>query len=329
MADWAISETRERGVSMTTSTLREVEHEIDIAAPADTVYGLIADVGSWPRIFEPTIHVDILESFGDEERIRIWATANDTAKNWTSRRVFDRAARTITFYQEVSAPPVASMSGIWLIEPLTESSSRVRLQHNYCAVADDPDGLDWIDRAVNTNSLRELDGLRRNVESVHTAADYTFTFEDSLQISGAAADAYGFIDEAQLWPERLPHVARVDFAQPSPGLQMLEMDTRTADGSVHTTKSYRVTFPHRTIFYKQVTLPALMSLHTGRWSFVENADGVLATSEHTVTINAENIASILGADKSVDDAKAFVHRALSGNSMATLQHAKAFAEGRG
>ncbi|RSS54732.1 cyclase, partial [Streptomyces sp. WAC07061] len=108
----------------------------------------------------------------------------------------------------------------------------------------------------------------------------------------------------------------------------LEMDTRAKDGSVHTTKSYRVTFPHHKIAYKQTTLPALMTLHTGYWTFVENAEGVAASSQHTVTINSANIARILGEQATVEDAKEYVHTALSTNSLATLNHAKNHAEQR-
>ncbi|KIA66744.1 aromatase/cyclase [Nocardia vulneris] len=313
---------------MTTSTMREVEHEIEIAAPADTVYALIADVGSWPRIFGPTIYVEQLEQTEGAERIRIWATANGTAKNWTSRRTLDPAARKITFQQEISAPPVAFMSGAWLIEARSDHTALVRLQHSYRAVDDDPDGLAWIDQAVDRNSRSELEGLRTELEFAYAAADSTFSFEDSVQIAGSAVQAYEFIDQAQLWTERLPHVAAARLEEPSPGLQTLEMDTKTRDGSVHTTKSYRVTYPHHSIVYKQVTLPALMSLHTGRWTFAENTDGVLATSQHTVTIATDRIADILGADKTLEDAKDFVRNALSTNSMTTLQHAKSFAERR-
>lgn len=94
---------------MSESASREVEHEITIKAPANTVYGLIEDVTNWPHVFPPTIHVERLESEGRSERIRIWATARGEAKTWTSRRELDPEALRITFRQEQSAPPVASM----------------------------------------------------------------------------------------------------------------------------------------------------------------------------------------------------------------------------
>lgn len=309
-------------------TTRQVEHEITVDAPAPAVYRLIAEVENWPRIFPPTIYVDHLERGESEERIRIWATANGEAKNWTSRRTLDPDALRITFRQEVSTPPVAAMGGTWIIEPLSGTSSRIRLLHDYRAIDDDPEGLKWIDEAVDRNSRSELAALKTNVELAHASEEITFSFEDTVQIDGSAKDAYDFVNEAGLWVERLPHVASVRFSEDTPGLQTLEMDTRAKDGSTHTTKSYRVTFPHHRIAYKQVTLPALMTLHTGYWTFEENASGVAASSQHTVVLNTANIARILGADATVADARAYVRNALSTNSRATLGHAKDHAENR-
>ncbi|MFF7261173.1 aromatase/cyclase [Streptomyces sp. NPDC008159] len=309
-------------------TTRQVEHEITVDAPAAAVYRLIAEVENWPRIFPPTIYVDHVERGAGEERIRIWATANGEAKNWSSRRTLDPENLRITFRQEVSTPPVAAMGGTWIIEPLSAASARIRLLHDYRAVDDDPEGLKWIDEAVDRNSRSELAALKTNVERAHAAEEITFSFEDTVQIAGSAKDAYDFVNEADLWVERLPHVASVRFSEDTPGLQTLEMDTRAKDGSTHTTKSYRVTFPHHKIAYKQVTLPALMTLHTGYWTFTENEGGVAATSQHTVVLNTENIARILGPEATVADAREYVRGALSTNSRATLGHAKDYAENK-
>lgn len=307
-------------------TTREVEHETTVGAPAAAVYRFIADVVNWPRIFPPTIHVDQVEHTGAEERIRIWATAHGEAKNWTSRRTLDPEGLRITFRQEISTPPVAAMGGAWIIEPLGDNQARVRLTHDYRAVDDDPEGLAWIDEAVDRNSRSELAALRTNVEAAHAAEDLTFSFTDSVTVTGAAKDLFDFVNEADQWAERLPHVASVRLTEDTPGLQTLEMDTRAKDGSTHTTKSYRVTFPHHRIAYKQVTLPALLTLHTGVWTFEETGEGTVASSQHTVSIDTDNIAAVLGPEATAADARTYVHTALSTNSLATLGHAKAYAE---
>jgi aromatase len=205
----------------------------------------------------------------------------------------------------------------------------VRLLHDYRAVDDDPGHLDWIDKAVDRNSRAELASLKTNLELATGAAELTLTFQDSVSVDGSAKDVYDFINEAALWQKRLPHVAAVDLREETPGLQILRMDTLTKDGSSHTTESVRVCFPHHRIVYKQTTLPALMTLHTGHWQLDEDAIGrTTATSQHTVILDPARIEEVLGAGAGVPQAREFVRSALGTNSLATLNHAKAYAEGR-
>ncbi|MEE4545921.1 aromatase/cyclase [Streptomyces sp. V4-01] len=310
-------------------TTREVEHEITVQARAADVYRLLAEVENWPRLFPPSVYVDYLERDGNEERIRIWATANGEAKNWSSRRTLDPEALRIRFWQEVSAPPVAEMTGTWIIERIGDQESRIRLLHSYRAIDDDPEGLSWIDAAVDRNSKAELPGLKAQLELSAQNAELSLSFEDSVRVEGAAKDVYDFVNEAHLWTERLPHVAGVELTEDTPGLQTLRLETLTKDGSTHITESVRVCFPHHKIAYKQTTLPALLDLHTGYWTFEEGADGVTtATSQHTVVLNAESIAAVLGPEAGVPEARRFIREALGGNSRATLRHAKEYAEAR-
>jgi aromatase len=308
---------------------RQVEHRIDIAVPAATVYRLIADVANWPLLFPPTVHAEQLERTGDEERIRIWASANGEPKSWTSRRRLDEPGRRIEFRQEVSAPPVAAMAGTWLIEPDGAAACRVRLGHDYRAVGDDPEHLAWIDRAVDRNSTAELAALKENAEIAGGASGRLLSFADTVAIDAPAKDVYDFLNEADRWAERLPHVAEVTLTEDTPGLQELAMRTRAKDGSTHVTRSFRVCFAPERIVYKQTQLPALMTLHTGEWLIEPQVRGVSVTSRHTVVINEAAIAGVLGPDAGPAEAADYVRTALSTNSRATLQHAKNHAERRG
>ncbi|WP_329612002.1 aromatase/cyclase [Streptomyces brevispora] len=310
---------------MTEHVIHRTEHTIDVDAPAERVYALVADITRWPETFPPTVHAEVVERTGDLELIRLWATANGTAKTWTSRREHDAGKLTVTFRQERSQHPVGGMGGAWAVEPLTETTSRVRLLHDFHAATDDPADLEWIQQAVDRNSDSELRALRTSAEA--TGPDRLITFEDTVHVDGQGKDVYDFLNEAQLWQERLPHVGRVQLDEDVPGLQILEMDTRAKDGSTHTTRSVRVCTPATTIVYKQIVLPALMTLHTGRWLIEErDSGGVAVTSRHTVRINTENITKVLGADATPETAAAFVRSALSTNSLATLGLAKAHAE---
>ena len=306
------------------SETRTVEHSIDVAAPAQQVYELITNIEDWPVVFGPTVHAEYVEKSFDNELIRLWATANGTAKTWTSRRRTDFVALRVSFRQERSSPPVGGMGGTWIVQPRGADACHVRLLHDFFAATDAPGDLQWIEQAVDRNSTAELAALKSTAES---GPGELMTFSDTVEIDGRAADVYDFLNEAQLWQERLPHVVRVQLEEDTPGLQVLEMDTRTKDGSVHTTRSVRVCHPRDWIVYKQVVVPALMTLHTGRWSIEEREQGrVSVTSRHTVRINTGNIAAVLGEGADVAAARTFVRNALSANSLTTLRLAKTYAE---
>jgi aromatase len=302
--------------------VHESEHSISIEAAPKVVFDLIADVARWPAIFPPSIHVERRPQDGSEELIRIWATANDQVKTWVSRRFLDPAEMRVRFRQEVSQPPVAAMGGEWIVEQAGPALTRVRLTHDFRAVDDAPNAVEWISTAVDRNSAAELGALKRVAES----ADLFFTFQDTVHMAGPVERAYDFIYQAGNWPARLSHVARVDLREEVPNTQILEMDTRTKDGTVHTTRSVRICFPMDRIVYKQLHTPALLTTHIGAWTFRQDATGVNVTSSHTVEIKSSAIASVLGESATVDDAKDFVRNALSTNSLATLGQAKAHAE---
>jgi len=309
------------------ATTHRTEHGVRVAAPVDQVYDLLADVGAWPWIFPPTVHAERVDGDDTDEVIRLWASAGETVKTWTSRRSLDRAAGRVTFRQEVPAHPVAAMGGEWLLAPDGAGGATVRLLHDFVAVDDDPANVEWITAAIDRNSEAELKALRRIAELGPALAEVVLTFDDSVVVAGLATAAYEFINRADLWPERLPHVQRVEFTEPEPGLQVLEMDTRAVDGSVHTTRSIRVGQPPERIVYKQQVLPKLLTAHAGQWLFRQTDDGTVITSRHTVAIARSKVREVLGAAAGVLDARDYVRDALGNNSRATLKLAKEYAEG--
>ncbi|WP_079249216.1 aromatase/cyclase [Streptomyces sp. IMTB 2501] len=310
------------------------EHSITVAAPPEACYALVADVASWPQVFGPTVHVEVVEESRDEagtgeQLLRIWAIANEQVRTWTSRRTLDPHSRTVTFRQVVSAAPVASMGGTWRIEALENGTTRVVLLHDYRAVGDDPEAEQLIERAVDRNSVAELAALKNAAELGESTDELQFTFSDSVTVAGAAGDVYAFLDRADLWPERLPHVARLALTEDEPGIQHMDMDTRSPDGSLHNTTSFRVCFEDRKeIVYKQLRVPVAMRVHTGRWTIEPSGDGdtLTVTSWHTVVLDPEGVRAALGADATLAEARARVRKALGTNSSTTLRHAKQFAE---
>ncbi|MHA5049577.1 aromatase/cyclase, partial [Streptomyces sp. SD15] len=176
--------------------MRQVAHEINVAVPADTVHRLIAEVGNWPRIFPSVIHVEYEEAPQGEERLRIWDTVAGEPRCRPLRRIVEPAALRINFQHLVTEAPVAGLGGAWLVEPLGENSSRVRLLHEFRAEGDDSGALDRIGTEVDRNALAELAALKENAEREYADSELTFSFEDTVYIDGAAKDVYAFINEA-------------------------------------------------------------------------------------------------------------------------------------
>ncbi len=218
------------------------------------------------------------------------------------------------------------MSGEWTVEDAGDDRSLVTLRHAFSAVDNDPAGLRWITEATNHNSERELAALAETAETGRNAPYLTFDFADSVQVSAAAAAVYGFVYRADLWPDRLPHVSRLELREDTPNQQVMTMETIRQDGSPHTTRSVRLCVPEVQITYKQLVTPALLSGHLGEWSFADTPEGATVTSRHTVTVNPAAIPDVLGPDADLDLAKSVVRERIGANSRVTLAHAKSHAE---
>jgi aromatase len=306
-------------------------HSRVVAAPEDVAFDIVADVHRWPVIFGPSLFAEHLERGERTERFQLWALVNDEVKSWVSRRELDRAGRCVEFEQEHSQPPIAAMGGEWRFRPLPGRRTEVVLVHHFAAVDDAPDAVDWISRALDRNSAQELDALARIAElDVADGVDgVVLTFDDTVPVDVAAGDAYAFVDRADLWPARLPHVSRVALRSPRQGVQDMEMDTVTPDGATHTTRSVRLCFPTDRIVYKQLVPPALLFGHSGTWTFADdNGPGAgdapgraLVTAEHTVAIDPAAVPEVLGPGATLADARTYVREALTANSRTTMTHA--------
>lgn len=297
------------------------EHSRIVAAPAGVLYGLVADVTLWPALFGPSVHVRHLERSERAERFELWATVNGSVTSWVSRRTLDPDRLRVTFAQEVSRPPFASMGGEWLFRELPGGRTEVVLRHSFSPTSPRQEAVTRAVAALDRNSFEELAALARIAELGHPVEDLAFSFSDSVELPGAAEAAYAFVARADLWADRLPHVARVRLTEPSEGVQDLEMDTVTADGSRHTTRSVRVCRAPEWIAYKQRVTPRLLLGHSGLWTFTGGSDNAVLSSRHTVLLNPGAVAEVLGPDRSLADARDFVREALGRNSATTMTYA--------
>lgn len=295
-------------------TLNEdtVRHSAITSADIEVVFDLVADVQWWNTFHGPSVHAEPLGEEAGAETYRHWWVVDDhTVRAFTATWRADRAAGTIdfTFAADADRPAV---SGRWSFAAADGTTVTI----DYQPVSDEVDAdlrglLDAVIDAANRHAERQ---------------DLVVDFEDPLFVSGPLEPAYDYLYDCAKWPDRIPHVVRLELEEPVPGeVQFFDMDTHTPDGVPHTTRSVRICLPGNKIVYKQIHLPALLDGHTGHWRFTPTREGVWLGARHTAVIKPSAL-SVLGEGTTVEDARRYLRKVLGTNSMGNLRFAKQHAE---
>ncbi|MGH3938171.1 MAG: SRPBCC family protein [Pseudonocardiaceae bacterium] len=305
---------------MPTRNKDTVRHTGIVTAPPGLVYDLVAGLQDWSQFHGPSVHAEPLGHQDGAELFRHWWVIDDrTVRTWQACWRFDRERLRIGYEFDSDEPAVAGSRGEWTFVKISDSSTEVRVAQ---AAAGDGDH----DAARAERDLRELlDSVVNAAERDAERQDLVVDFEDPLFVAGSIDDAYAYLYEADKWPERIPHVSRLVLEENVPNIQFFDMDTKTPDGSAHTTRSVRICLPGNKIVYKQIHLPKLLDGHTGHWKFTPTREGFILGARHTATIKPAAL-PILGPGTSVLDARKYLRRVLSANSMSNLRLAKAHAE---
>ncbi|MFI6336937.1 aromatase/cyclase [Streptomyces sp. NPDC050535] len=307
------------------STQQQVKHGATIDAGCDAALDLVAAVEGWPQFDRTAVHAERLRATERGELIQHWSLSGDSAvRTWRVLRRVDRAARRITFEQEEAEPPATGIRGEWVFTEVAPNRTEVELRHYVDAPADAD--LGPLLKGITQDGQGQLDLLREAAERQAERDELVLSFADPLFVAGSVEDAYDYLYRADLWPERIPHVAALVLSEEVPNIQFFDMDTMSSGASART-RSVRICLPPHLIVYKQITPPPLLDAHTGHWRFTETPEGVIAEARHTVTIKRSAL-SLLGDGTTVADARRYLRRLLSANSMSNLRLAKTFAEER-
>ncbi|MFF4585008.1 aromatase/cyclase [Streptomyces sp. NPDC001388] len=306
---------------------RTIARTVTVAAPAATVHGVLRDVESWPQYHAPAVHAAYEERGREQDTVRIWSLhGRDAVRSRRMRRTFDPSGLRITFEHLDPRPPVTAVSGGWRLTARGEDSTEVEMWHDI-EVAGDEAAVERTAATIAEGTRAHLETLTATAENWKELEQRVVDFEDPLFIAGSAQDAYQVLYEADKWPERMAHVDAIDMTEDEPNVQFFDMETRTADGSSHTTRSVRLCFPHHLIVYKQIELPALLDGHRGSWTFTTTPEGVVAAARHIATIKPSAL-HVLGEGTTVPKARRYLRRVLSANSVSNLYVAKKYAEER-
>ncbi|MGW5052772.1 SRPBCC family protein [Actinokineospora sp. NPDC004072] len=311
---------------MLTNKKHVTETEVVVAAPPEVVRDVAMDFARWPRFHGPAVHAERVADGGDGELIQFWSLAGeDSVRSWKARRY--QTAEGIEFAHEPAAEPFEHVGGGFTFRPLPGGSTEVRMRHEFSLLAED-DAL-AADRlaSMRRGADAHLASLRYAAENQSDLDRRTIAFDDSVFIAGDINDIYAYLYEADKWPERIPHVSRLEMTQPTPEVQFFDMDTRTPEGAQHTTRSVRICLAPRLIVYKQVQPPKALDSHTGHWRFEQTPEGVIATARHVAVIK-ESMLHLFGEGATLEQARKYLRRVLGANSTSNLRLAKEYAEKR-
>lgn len=134
----------------------EARHELVIPGPAAEVFEMTRDVRRWSEYMPAVTAAAFVEQDADGDVVEITAEANDQKHTWRSRRVVDRAGRTIEFDRVDPAEPLVSMRGRWEFEA-DGDKTRAVLTHRFATT--NPEALSFYANATRSNATRDLEGL--------------------------------------------------------------------------------------------------------------------------------------------------------------------------
>jgi ribosome-associated toxin RatA of RatAB toxin-antitoxin module len=300
------------------------KRSVRIAAPAAVAFDLVRDVDRWTQLFTGVAYAKRSVTGADTDEITVWLLREDErVEAVTSQRTVDAHAGRITVIDDPSPAPFRSSRSEWQVTEDGENSCTI----SYTAEQSVDGPADVHAARLDAWAGAFLAELQAAAEQYTELDDLIISFEDELFIAGDLSDVYGLLYRAAEWPERFPHVKRIVLSEEVPNVQFFDMDTVTPEGRSHTTRSVRVCFPESLIVYKQIVLPPLLNAHTGHWKFTATREGMIAAAKHTATIKRSGL-HLLGDGTTVLDARKYLRRVLSANSMANLRYAKEYAEQR-
>jgi ribosome-associated toxin RatA of RatAB toxin-antitoxin module len=157
------------------NSMYHTEHTVTVAAHADVVYAVLADVEGYARLFPPTESVTMLEEGDSYQIARLVVDVSGQRQSWVSRRDLDRDHRTIAYRQLENAPMIEYMGGEWRALPLDEDRTQLVITHDFAArptesVPAQEEATKLLAAAVERNSHADLGAVRQEAERLMQAA---------------------------------------------------------------------------------------------------------------------------------------------------------------
>ncbi|MEY9940766.1 SRPBCC family protein [Streptacidiphilus sp. MAP5-3] len=180
---------------------------VDLLMDATSVFGLLADLATWPQLFDEVVHTEVLEDESTRQLGRIWSVTEGRPHAWTSTRRLDWARRSITFQRVEPVEPIAFTYGEWHVVDRGSGRCRVLLRQDFTAEVRDDEQYERLQEQLGAAAVGQLHALRSSVHTGSGHADLQFEVRATtvLPFGPGRPDAIAQLARPELWT-RLPHV---------------------------------------------------------------------------------------------------------------------------
>jgi aromatase len=150
-------------------------------------------------------------------------------------------------------------------------------------------------------------------------------YRHSIEVACTREAAFTLTLDVAHWPKYFPPCKAVKILSQSDSEQRIEI-TAEANNEIFTWQSARsIDHKNHIITFHQVKPSPLVSHMQGAWRFDEVTDGTLISIEHECRVK-ENVAGLVEAVVTCDDARAYMGKTIHGNSVKELQSMKEILE---
>ena len=106
--------------------------------------------------------------------------------------------------------------------------------------------------------------ISRKLAPTITSELFDHTLSEDALIEASVDEVYKGLYQVEFWPEKLPHVRRIDKAYDDGLFQKFEMEVEGSNGSIISVHSIRYCERNRIRFFQPVP-PTFMQYHCGEW----------------------------------------------------------------
>jgi acyl carrier protein len=143
-----------------------------------------------------------------------------------------------------------------------------------------------------------IESVQKNQTTKSSKPSFEGKIEAAIEMDCSAAEAYRAIYEMDQWPEKLPHVKRIDTLYNDGVYQEFLMDVLSDTGMIQV-RSIRRCLPNEEITFFQPKPPKFLKHHCGGWSFQKRDAGCYVKTWHQWNLESQKAQELFPMQESM------------------------------